>query len=911
MVRAELFVKDAASLVASSRLLYSCGARGVNLPNKQSAAKTRISPAAALRSLAGVLSAEELSALCPHYSVKFNSEGRDRTATCAKFEEYLALAGELNVGECLLVSGSGPRAFDSLALLEALGGAASKRPAIGVAFNPFLTDQMSERSRLRRKLATGHVSSVWLQLGSDVAQLDDALAFLGELKRERELPQLRLYGSVFLPTRQLLAQMKFRPWSGVFLSDEFLSSVDAATAITRRVLSSYAAHGVEPLLESAIRSEADWAAALEQLGLSSSAPGGGVAPPTDAADPLPAPQPKRPRSAAAATTAAAPTSPPSSLVWYRSFDLRLSDHEPLRAAADGGGAVVPCFVWPSVRGEWSPGGAACAWLERALGSLDGSLRSHGSRLVLRRADAIEPDADAVVVSAAAAASEGVRLAMAASAALPPTRGAEGARAEGEAVATAAELVRLARETGAATVLWHKCYEPEGRRVDAVVETALTSAGVRAVPMAGHLLYEPSQVVLSPGWSGGHWGTLMPFLKASERSGPPPPRPSGPPSSLTPPPSWPDGVELSKLCLAPPPVRRDGTAGRDWAAAMMEGWECSEVAAQEAMAAFVDGAGLPSYEARRSRADVTGSVSRLSPYLRFGQLAPRRLYHAVRDRGLPRDETKTFGRRLHWRDLASYQLAAFPEMTHKPIRAHYESHEWSDDRAALRAWQTGRTGYPMVDAGMRCLYATGWMHQSVRMVCAAFLVEYLGISWVEGARWFHDTLVDADVAINSMMWQNAGRSGIDQWNFVPSPVSGSQDASGHYCRRWCPELAALPTKHIHTPWKASPETLAAAGVKLGANYPERIVVDLEAARRGTVGALLRMRRGAPQFNDAGGYDIITLPSGTTTRVFTKEEYRIGADGATPAARGRGRGGGRGKGRKSGGGGRGRSLLDLYG
>ena len=191
------------------------------------------------------------------------------------------------------------------------------------------------------------------------------------------------------------------------------------------------------------------------------------------------------------------------------------------------------------------------------------------------------------------------------------------------------------------------------------------------------------------------------------------------------------------------------------------------------------------------------------HVRRCQLAPRRLYHAVRDRGLPPDETKTFGRRLHWRDLASYQLAAFPEMTHKPIRAHYESHEWSDDRAALRAWQTGRTGYPMVDAGMRCLYATGWMHQSVRMVCAAFLVEYLGISWVEGARWFHDTLVDADVAINSMMWQNAGRSGIDQWNFVPSPVSGSQDASGHYCRRWCPELAALPTKHIHTPWKAPP------------------------------------------------------------------------------------------------------------
>ena len=277
-----------------------------------------------------------------------------------------------------------------------------------------------------------------------------------------------------------------------------------------------------------------------------------------------------------------------------------------------------------------------------------------------------------------------------------------------------------------------------------------------------------------------------------------------------------------------------------------------------------------------------------------------MYHAVRDRGLPRDETKTFGRRLHWRDLASYQLAAFPEMTHKPIRAHYEATSGATTARRCARGRTRRTGYPMVDAGMRCLYATGWMHQSVRMVCAAFLVEYLGISWVEGARWFHDTLVDADVAINSMMWQNAGRSGIDQWNFVPSPVSGSQDASGHYCRRWCPELAALPTKHIRTPWKAPPETLATAGVKLGANYPERIVVDLEAARRGTVGALLRMRRGAPQFNDAGGYDIITLPSGTTTRVFTKEEYRIGADGATPAARGAGAAAGAGRGGRAAGG-----------
>ena len=138
------------------------------------------------------------------------------------------------------------------------------------------------------------------------------------------------------------------------------------------------------------------------------------------------------------------------------------------------------------------------------------------------------------------------------------------------------------------------------------------------------------------------------------------------------------------------------------------------------------------------------------------------------------------------------------MAEYPIRRHYASHAWSADTPSrLRAWQQGRTGYPMVDAGMRCLYATGWMHQSVRMVVASFLVEYLGVSWVAGARWFHETLVDADLAINSMMWQNAGRSGIDQWNFVLSPETGSQDPSGSFCRKWLPELARLPKGAVVT------------------------------------------------------------------------------------------------------------------
>ena len=200
------------------------------------------------------------------------------------------------------------------------------------------------------------------------------------------------------------------------------------------------------------------------------------------------------------------------------------------------------------------------------------------------------------------------------------------------------------------------------------------------------------------------------------------------------------------------------------------------------------------------------------------------------------------------------------------------------------------------------YATGWMHQSVRMICASFLVEFLGHSWVDGARWFHETLVDADLAINSMMWQNAGRSGIDQWNFVMSPENGSQDPTGAYVRQWVPELARLPNKHLHTPWRAPAAVLEQAGVVLGETYPHRVVSDLDSAREQTVARLIATRASALDFNDAGGYDLITLPSGHRTRVFTKQEFRLSADGTSkppPPSKNPGGGSGGGGGRARGG------------
>jgi len=220
------------------------------------------------------------------------------------------------------------------------------------------------------------------------------------------------------------------------------------------------------------------------------------------------------------------------------------------------------------------------------------------------------------------------------------------------------------------------------------------------------------------------------------------------------------------------------------------------------------------------------------------------------------------------------------MRDQPIRKHYESTEWvtgDEERRRLEAWKWGKTGYPIVDAGMRELYATGWMTQSVRMIVASFLVEYLRVNWVKGCEWFHCTLVDADSAINPMMWNNAGRSGIDQWNFVLSPENASQDGTGEYTKKWVPELAGLSKPLIHKPWQSPKEVLERAGVVLGKTYPHRIVTDLKEERQHSLDSVLKMRRNAQEYNDKRGYDIIALPDGENTAVFTKKEYRIDGEG----------------------------------
>ena len=521
------------------------------------------------------------------------------------------------------------------------------------------------------------------------------------------------------------------------------------------------------------------------------------------------------------------------IMWFR-CDLRIADNPALKAAIESGYNVIPLYIWaPDTEGPYGAAGTASeVWLADSLTDLSTTLRKVGSSLTIRKGTGH--------------------------------------------LAYFEEILLIAEAFQCRALYFNRRYEQNFKEADADLIDRLSSTGIDTYTYNGSLLYEPSTISLESEQWHGHWGTLMPFYKACLSHGLPP-RPSAAPTRIKSPPK--DVLSVFSLSvkdtgLAKMPTVK-GKMTVDWAAPIRSAWLIGEEHAQIELKKYVREK-LKFYEEKRSRADVL-FVSRLSPYIRWGQLSPHALFWAVRDSGIPATEVKTFSRRLFWRDLAYYQLDTFPDMTHVSIRKHYDSFVWSKDMVAFEAWKTGNTGFPMVDAGMREMYATGWMHQSVRMVVATFLTEYLNLHWRKGHDWFLHTLVDADVAINAMMWQNGGRSGVDQWNFLSSPETGSQDPTGIYVRTWCPELTKLSGKLIHRPWEATSQELVAAGVILGDTYPHRIIEELKSARNVTKNAVLDMRKHHLQYNDIYGYDIITLPKGRRVRVFTKEEYRLDKDG----------------------------------
>lgn len=458
-----------------------------------------------------------------------------------------------------------------------------------------------------------------------------------------------------------------------------------------------------------------------------------------------------------------------SLVWFR-HDLRLEDNPALSAALRRGGPVIPVYIWaPDEEGDWPPGGASRWWLHQSLAALDRRLRELGSRLTFLHGPSIET------------------------------------------------LRGLVKTTSAAAVFWNRRYEPAIVARDTTIKEALREAGLEIESFNGALLHEPWTIRNK---SGSPFQVFTPFWRHCLAQ-PDPPAPLTTPKALPGPGRWPASEPLTAFALEP---------RIPWAEGIRAAWQPGEAGAARQLARFLESA-FEGYDVGRNRPDLPGT-SRLSPHLHFGEISPRQIWHAIQRQAQARHwlparwRNSQFLAELGWREFAHHLLHHFPHTPTQPLRAEFERFPWRPNPSGLKAWQRGQTGYPLVDAGMRELWTTGWMHNRVRMVVASFLVKDLLIPWQEGARWFWDTLVDADLAQNTLGWQWTAGCGADAAPFFrvfnPNTQGEKFDPSGAYVRRWVPELAALPDAWIHRPHEAPAKVLASANVELGRNYPRPLV-----------------------------------------------------------------------------------------
>ena len=484
-----------------------------------------------------------------------------------------------------------------------------------------------------------------------------------------------------------------------------------------------------------------------------------------------------------------PTAMPTTIVWFRN-DLRLDDNPALDAAmAPQGrrGNVVPVFIWaPEEEAPWEPGAASRWWLHFSLLRLAASLEKAGAPLVIRRGPSLD------------------------------------------------SLRSLAREYAATHVVWNRRYEPAVIARDTAIKKSLADDGLHAESFNGGLLFEPVHVATK---EGKPYQVFTPFwrsLLARDEPLKPVAKPKQLCAAESISPAAERTVSVESLKLLP---------AVHWTNTMATAWTPGEVGAHKRLKSFLD-PHLFAYGSQRDRPDHEGTSS-LSPHLHFGEISPRRIWHAVRDAvdGKPALQitggAEVYMRELGWREFASHLLYHFPHTPEAPLRRDFSAFPWANDPIGLRSWQRGRVGFPVVDAGMRQLWSTGWMHNRVRMIVASFLVKDLRISWQEGSRWFWDTLVDADLAANTLGWQWAAGCGADAAPyfriFNPTSQGNRFDPDGSYVRQWVPELAKLSADDIHEPAATEVSVLLRAGITLGKEYPEPIV-DHAQARTAALAAL---------------------------------------------------------------------------
>ncbi len=462
------------------------------------------------------------------------------------------------------------------------------------------------------------------------------------------------------------------------------------------------------------------------------------------------------------------------IVWFRN-DLRLADNRALTAAVKTGAPIILLYVLDDeTPAKWKMGGASRWWLHHSLAALANDIAKAGNTLILRRGSAREI------------------------------------------------VPKVAKECNAQAVYFSRSYEPYAVALEADLKSALEKHGVTCRRFAGALLREPEDIRTN---AGGVFKVYTPFWRALSAEFAVA-KPSPAPAKLSPAASLPKSDKLASFALLP--------SRPDWSAGLVAEWQPGEVGARARLDSFLDGP-MKDYADARNRPDLPGT-SRLSPHLHFGEITPALCWYrasqaAARMPGSDKGH-ETFLKEIVWREFAHTLLFYWPNLPEAPFRPEFSAFPWSENAEHLKAWQRGQTGYPIVDAGMRELWTTGYMHNRVRMIAASFLIKDLLVPWQCGEEWFWDTLVDADLANNAAGWQWVAGCGADAAPYfrIFNPVTQGEkfDPDGSYVRAWVPEISKLPTEYIHAPWNAPDDVLAGAQVKLGKSYPLP-VVDHAAAR----------------------------------------------------------------------------------
>ena len=467
---------------------------------------------------------------------------------------------------------------------------------------------------------------------------------------------------------------------------------------------------------------------------------------------------------------------PLALVWFRQ-DLRLADNPALHAAAASGLPVLAVFIHDdAVAGDWRPGPASRWWLNGSLANLNEAL---GGRLLELHGDprVLIPD--------------------------------------------------LVRGSNIDSVFWNRCIEPWRADYEASIKDQLLESDIGVHTYNGSLLWDPP-TINKP--DGTPYRVFTPYYRRGcLENGIPPRKPLPAPENL----------ELVSPAEFPRSDDSDEPAGFTPPDIDSSLWDPGEQGASQALDRFLREA-VQRYDRQRDIPGVAGT-SRLSPHLHFGEISPNQVWYAVHEHcanGGLSDDADRYLSEIGWREFSNYLLYHNPNLPDTNLQRRFDRFPWGVDDAKLKAWQQGETGFPIVDAGMRELATTGYMHNRVRMLTASFLVKNLLTDWRQGARWFWDHLVDADLANNSASWQWVAGCGADAAPYfrIFNPVTQGKkfDPDGTYVRRFVPELADLPDKYIQNPFDAPPAVLEQAGVRLGDTYPEPIA-DLSQSRQAALDA----------------------------------------------------------------------------